>query len=116
MHCYWDSRFIYFWLIREGKVKTDDRVAKILQFLNEAKIRATYGAVGEALGNLPGRSVGGMLGDRRPEASWVVNAETGDPTGYERNRCHPDLYRDPHIVKTGLELLRRMAGLYDETN
>ena len=89
----------------------DERISKVLRFLNEAKIRATYGAVVEALGDVPGRTVGAMLGDRRREASWVVNSDTGEPTGYERSQCHPDLYRDSYVIRTGMELLRRMAGL-----
>jgi hypothetical protein len=89
----------------------DERITKVLQFLNRAKIRATYGAVGEALGDVPGRAVGEMLGDRRPEASWVVRADTGKPSGYDKNQCHADLHRNVHVINTGTELLRRMAGL-----
>ena len=87
-----------------------ERIDEVLRFLNEAKIRATYCAVGEALGDVPGRTVGTMLGDRCPEASWIVNSKTGEPTGYECNQYHPDLYRNPHIIRTGI-LLRQMAGL-----
>ena len=51
-------------------------VAKeILEFLNRHRVRATYGAVADLLGVLP-RGVGAMLGEKRPEASWVVNAQT----------------------------------------
>ena len=45
----------------------------ILSYLNAVHVRCTYGAVGEAMG-VPAQSVGGLLGERRKEASWVVNA------------------------------------------
>lgn len=83
----------------------------ILTFLSRERVRATYGAVGEAIGGVPGRAVGSMLGDRRPEASWVVNSETGLPTGYERGERAPDLTDNPTIIRTGLRLLGRMVGL-----
>ena len=89
-----------------------ENIEKILHFLNKVKIRATYGAVGEAL-ELHAHAFGTMLGERRPEASWIVNAETGMPTGYEPKQCHPDVSQDPHIIRTGMELCRRMAGLLE---
>jgi hypothetical protein len=88
------------------------RLQKILAFLNQEHRRATYGAVGEALG-LPAQSVGGMLGERRPEASWVVNADTLEPSGYSQAEKHPALHERSDVATTGLELLRRMAGLWD---
>ena len=89
----------------------DWRIEKVLAFLTQTKTRATYGAVGEALGELSGQTVGGMLGERRPIASWVVNSKTGEPTHYEKTQCHPDLYKNSHIIFTGIVLLRHMAGL-----
>jgi len=89
----------------------DWRMERVLTFLNRTKIRATYSAVGEALGELSGQTVGGMLGERRPIASWVVNSKTGRPTNYETTQCHPDLYKSSHIHFTGIALLRHMAGL-----
>lgn len=88
----------------------DPGLQKILDFLNRERTRATYGAVGEALG-IPGRAVGSMLGERRPDGSWIVNAESGDPTGYEPHQKHPALYEESRVIKDGMELLRRMAGI-----
>src|SRR5262249_2632087 len=62
---------------------TEVSLADILQCLNDERIRATYKAVSKVLG-VPARSVGGLLGDRRPEASWVVNETSELPTGYEQ--------------------------------
>ena len=43
---------------------------------------------------------------RDPQTSWVVNAGTGEPTGYtDPQSKHPDLHRDRVILKTGSELL-----------
>lgn len=78
-------------------------VDQILDCLNRERIRATYGAVGEILGR-PAQSVGGMLGSRTTRASWVVNAKTGEPTGYGADERHPELHRTEQIIRTGEEL------------
>ena len=79
-------------------------VDQVLDCLNRERIRATYRAVGEVLG-IPAQSVGGALGGRRTKrASWVVNAKTGEPTGYAAAERHPELHRTDQIVRTGKEL------------
>ena len=80
----------------------------VLRFLNEARVRATYGAVSTVLG-VPPQAIGALLGDRRPEASWVVNTETGLPTGYEQTEWHPDLMATSAVIRTGNELTLRIA-------
>ncbi len=57
-------------------------IEKVIDFLNEVRIRATYGVVGEALG-IPAQQVGGMLGERNSRKSWIVSARTHFPTGYQ---------------------------------
>lgn len=81
----------------------------ILEGLQAHRTRATYGAVGEVL-SIPAIAVGARLGLRRPLASWVVNAETGDPSGYSHEECHADLYTNPKIMRTGKEL-RALLGI-----
>ncbi|MGE5243276.1 MAG: hypothetical protein ACM3SQ_03505 [Betaproteobacteria bacterium] len=88
-----------------GSATLDD----VLQFLNAEQVRATYGAVGEVIGVAP-RAVGIALGDRRPEASWVVNAANGLPTDYAPVEIHPALFSDPHVITSGRELLLKMAA------
>lgn len=88
----------------------DPGLEKIIDFLNRERIRATYAAVGEVLG-LPPVTVEGMLGDRRPEVSWVVSSDTGLPTGYASNEMHPALVEKSEILGSGLQLLRMMAGI-----
>ena len=86
-----------------------DQVEIILEFLNRVKTRCTYGVVAEILG-VPAQSVGRLLGERRPEASWVVNSSTGDPTDYTDAEKHPDLYKKQRMI-TNAEVLRRNLGL-----
>lgn len=65
-------------------------IEEILAYLNAARIRCTYGSVGEVIGHEP-ISLGSPLGERRKEASWVVNARTKKPTGYTCAQKHPQL-------------------------
>jgi hypothetical protein len=81
----------------------------ILAFLNAAQVRATYGAVGEALG-IPARAMGARLGPHSIEASWIVSAETGLPTGYSQNEVHPALMDKSDVIGSGLELVMRLAA------
>ena len=84
-------------------------LAEILQFLNENRIRATYKAVADVIGVIP-RSVGALLGDRRPDASWIVSANDGLPTGYSQPEIHPELFRTNHVIASGTELLLRLSA------
>ncbi|MDE0154437.1 MAG: hypothetical protein OXS28_02395 [Gammaproteobacteria bacterium] len=81
---------------------------EILDYLNEVEIRCTYGAFGELIGT-PAKSVARKhLGERRPEASWVVNGEKGRPTGYLPGELHPNLFKNEVIIRTGKELKRKI--------
>ena len=84
-------------------------IDKILDCLNSERIRCTYSAVAEVLG-VPAQSVGQFLGIPRPEASWVVNARTGRPTGYAGNQMHPELFRTTRVITTGDELRRQLPS------
>ena len=83
-------------------------IQTILEGLNAAGVRATYGAVGEVLGVRP-QVVPRLLGERRPEASWVVNGTTGEPTGYAPEEVDPRL-PGTHVIRTGDELRACLAG------
>ena len=88
----------------------------IIACLNQKRIRCTYWAVGEVIG-CTALEVQDHLQDwntrrglpaphRDPQTSWVINAGTGEPTGYtDPQSKHPDLHRDRVILKTGSELL-----------
>ena len=79
-------------------------IETILEYLNAVLVRATYGAVGEVLGVRP-QVVPRLLGARRPEASWIVNGSTGEPTGYTPDEVDPRL-AGTHVIRSGDELRR----------
>ena len=79
---------------------------EILTYLNAVRIRCTYKAVGEAIGGVLAQSVGRCLGTRHGKASWVVRANTGQPTGYTPDKKHPRLKERKHIIGSGAELLK----------
>ena len=86
-------------------------ITTILAALNDRKVRATYGAVGELMGIHP-KLVSQHLGTSRPEASWVVSKSTGMPTGYLDANCHKDLQSNLQIISTAEEL----ANLIEHCN
>ena len=87
----------------------DPELDKILVFLNQEQIRATYGAVAALLGILP-RSMGVRLGPHSLKKSWIVNADSGEPTGYTTADIHPALKRNSEIIRTAVVLRRRMTS------
>lgn len=85
-------------------------IEQVLDFLNAHKIRATYTAVGEAIG-VDRTEVGKYLGERRPRASWVVYAGSGEPAGYDDPADKdPSLFDDNHVIDSGHELLGLMQS------
>ena len=82
-------------------------LVKFVEFLDRNKIRATYRAVAEAAG-VPVRSMGVLLGDKCPLASWVVNDRTEEPTDYAPRDKDPDLHLNSEIIRTSEDLIRRM--------
>ncbi len=88
---------------------TARKLEEVLRFLNEQRLRATYGAVAEVLG-VPARTMGRRLGAHRHEASWVVSAGSGRPTGYADHELHPDLRSSPEPIRDGDELARRVCS------
>jgi hypothetical protein len=87
----------------------DARLSEILDFLNDRKMRAHYGAVAGVLDVTP-RSVGTMLGEHSPRASWVVAKESNMPTDYEAEDQHPELQRTSLIIQTPGALSRGMQS------
>ena len=61
-----------------------EQVSEILEFLNEKRIRCTYGAVGYFVGVHPRLVNKYLLGDNRPEASWIVNSQKKTDRLYRR--------------------------------
>jgi hypothetical protein len=86
----------------------DTTLDHILDALDDARQRATYGAVASLLGRTPRSLMRGRTRDRRH--SWVVNRTSGKPTGYADDELHPDLQRNEHLIDTALELERWLAS------
>ena len=78
-------------------------IDSLLKALQRNHIRCTYSAAGELIGT-SAQSISQYLGERRPEASWVVGRETGKPTGYSETDCHTGLFENSYIIQTGAEL------------
>ena len=93
---------------RKFEIRTVVSIKEVLAYLNEACVRCTYKAVGYAIGGVPAQSVGKRLGEKRKEASWVVNAGTGEPTGYTDAQKHPCLKKS-RLISNGPELLKCMG-------
>jgi hypothetical protein len=98
-------------------MSTSEELNEILDFLNDRKMRATYGAVANYLGVGP-RAMGKLLGEPSQRASWVVNATEELPTGYPPELIHPDLHRISLLIDTagkldrGLQRWRGGVGLW----
>jgi hypothetical protein len=78
----------------------------VLDFLNRNKLRVSYKDAAGFL-KVPPPSLSTLLGPRRPETSWIVNEETGTPTGYSERECHPDL-RSHDMIADEEDLRLRM--------
>ena len=86
-----------------------DKVDLVVDYLNKVKTRCTYSAAAKAL-NITPQALKKLLGERRPEASWLVNVGTEEPAGYSDEEKHPELYRTKRIIKSA-EVLTRNLGL-----
>ena len=84
-----------------------DKITVVVDYLNEVKTRCTYNAAAKALGITP-QGLKKLLGERRPENSWLVSSGTGDPAGYTDEEKHPELYRTDRIIKSAEVLTRNL--------
>jgi len=75
---------------------------EIVDLLHNHHQRATYGAIGAVVDRPPRYLMGGRPRDHRH--SWIVNKETGLPTGYGPEDMHPELRSRPEILRTSQQL------------
>lgn len=81
-----------------------DALTFVLLRLEQARQRATYGAVAGVLG-VPAMFL--MNGrPRDPLHSWVVSKRHGTPTGYAPEQHHPELFRHDRVIETAAALER----------
>ncbi len=86
-----------------------DKIAAIVEYINEVKTRCTFNAAAEAVGITP-QALKKHLGDPRPEISWFVSPTSGEPMRYSDEDKHPELYRTTRII-TSSKVLKRNLGL-----
>ena len=79
-----------------------DPLTDVLLALDAAKQRATYGAVAGHL-DVPPMF---LMRDRPrdPLHSWVVNKQTGLPSGYPDDAVHLDLLRHARVLRSADEI------------
>ena len=86
-----------------------DKIAVVIDYLNEVKTRCTFNAAAEAIGITP-RALKAQLGEPRPEVSWFVSTTSGEPMRYTDSEKHPELYRTSRII-TSAKVLKRNLEL-----
>jgi hypothetical protein len=82
---------------------------QIIDALDRTHQRATYGAVASLLGEAPRTLMKGHERDLRH--SWIVNAKTGEPTGYEPDLLHTDLREHDEVLETKEALVRWLEAI-----
>lgn len=105
----WNDGIQKGWLRDQTQPDFQEDYQIIISYLNKHKVRASYGAVAQALGIHHVRDLLPLLGERRPEVSWIVNKGMGMPKGYSEEQMHPDLKPSTKFV-TESALLRHMIG------
>ena len=75
---------------------------EIVDLLDRHGQRATYGAVARLLGHSPRSLLRGRERGRR--FSWIVNSETGLPTGYPEDQLDPRLKESGPVISNDGEL------------
>lgn len=85
----------------------EDKITLVVDYMNEVKTRCTYNAAAKALG-ISTTTLKKLFGERRPETSWFVSSETGDPVGYTGIQKHSELYRTKRIIKSAEVLTRNL--------
>ena len=82
---------------------------EIVDQLDHRGQRATYGAVARLLGHSPRSLLKGRERERR--FSWIVNRETGLPTGYNEDQIDPRLPDSGPVIGDFAELQRWLGAV-----
>ena len=77
---------------------------QIVDLLDQHGQRATYGAEASLLGHSPRSLLKGR--DRGRRYSWIVNRDTGLPTGYADDQIDPRLRDSGAVIANNTELQR----------
>ena len=85
-----------------------DALTAILVRLQDARQRATYGAVAGVLNAVPLYVMSGR--PRNPLHSWVVSAKTGLPSKYAPDEQHADLLAHDRVLSSADDLRAWLDG------
>lgn len=77
---------------------------EVVELLDHHGQRATYGAVARLLGHSPRSLLRGR--ERSRPFSWIVNRETGLPTGYPDDQIDPRVRESGPVISDDRELRR----------
>ena len=80
---------------------------QIVDLLDQHGQRATYGAVARLVGHSPRSLLKGRERGRR--YSWIVNRETGRPSGYAEDQIDPRLSDSGPVIASETELQAWLA-------
>ena len=81
---------------------------QIVELLDQHAQRATYGAVARLVGHSPRSLLKGRARGRK--YSWIVNRETGFPTGYTPEQIDPRLPESGPVIASEAELQAWVAS------
>src|SRR5215217_6105639 len=84
---------------------------EIVEVLDQRGQRATYGAVAKLLDQSPRSLLKGR--DRGRRYSWIVNRETGLPSGYAEDQIDPRLPASGPVLANHAELQAWLASRSD---
>ena len=87
---------------------------EIVELLDRHAQRATYGAVAKLTGNSPRSLLKGR--DRGRHYSWIVNRQSGKPTGYKDDQIDPRLSASSPAIDDADTLQRWLDDAAAETH
>ena len=87
---------------------------EIVELLDRHAQRATYGAVAKLTGDSPRSLLKGR--DRGRTYSWIVNRQTGKPTGYQDDQLDPRLVGSNPVIDDADALQRWLDHVATESH
>ncbi|WP_161787600.1 DUF429 domain-containing protein [Pseudohaliea rubra] len=85
----------------------------MLKQLENGRQRCTYSCLARYLGVPRGKLIT-LLGERRPETSWIVNERTLRPTGFSQALEAPGLYDRQNVITDAAELKAFLLSTGDQ--
>jgi hypothetical protein len=107
----WNDGLQKGWLRDLQHPALQEDVDEILVYLETNQVKATYNAVAAAVAIHHTQLVKlfPLLGKRRHRASWVVNKDSLQPTGYTSKDIHPNFDRAKTVITDGIALRKALG-------